>query len=191
MIMAVPECYASTANDWRGWLRGNHHKEKMVYLIKYKKHTGKPSLNNREAMDEAICFGWIDTTVKRLDGDRYRQCFVKRNENCRWSRNTLRYAKELIKRKKMTKAGMEMYLLGLRRPVIDHGLPKNPNVPADFARELLKHHQAKVYFEKLAPSYRRYSIYWIERAKRPETRKKRIDAAVQMLLVGKKPGSTA
>jgi len=175
----IKEFYAGTRRVWREWLRKNHNKEKKVYLIKYKKHTGKPSLTNKEAMDEAICFGWIDTTVKKLDDEKYRQCFVRRNKNSRWSNNTLRYAREMIKKRKMSKFGMKMYLEGLKKPVIDHGLPRDPEMPEDLKKELKKNRKALENFEKFAPSYRRYYIYWIEKAKRAETRKRRIKTVVE------------
>ena len=71
--------------DFRNWLIKNHDKEKRVKLILHKKHTGKGSPNAMELMKEAICFGWIDTTVNRLDEDRYIRTFVKRNKNSRWT----------------------------------------------------------------------------------------------------------
>lgn len=165
---------AKNRQEWRSWLEKNHEKEKKVFLIKYKKHTGKPSLNNREAMEEAICFGWIDTIVKRLDDERDQQCFVRRTDKSRWSSNTLSYAEDMVKQKKMAPAGMKRYLEGKNKPVIDHGLPKNPNIPEDLKKELEKSKKAKNNFDRMAPSARRVYIYWIEKAKRKETRKKRV-----------------
>ena len=178
--MEAQRIYAGTRKEWREWLRKNHKKEKKVYLVKYKKHTGKPSLNNREAMEEAICFGWIDTTVKRLDEERYQQCFVKRNDKSRWSNNTLSYARDMIKKKKMMKQGLEAYKKGVKKPTIDHGLPKNPETPDDLRKELRKH-KLEIIFKNLAPSARRYHIWSIEKAKREETRKKRIKETVKMV----------
>lgn len=173
--------------EWRAWLRKNHQKESKVYLVKYKRHTGKPTITNKEAMEEAICFGWIDTTIKRLDDERYQQCFVKRTQKSRWSHNTLRYAREQIKKRKMSKFGMKMYLEGLQKPVIDHGLPKNPNTPEDLKKALGKNLEK---FNQYAPSYKRYYIYWIEQAKRPETRLKRIKDVVQRTKDGRKPNES-
>jgi len=180
--------YAGTRKEWRNWLRKNK-KEKRVFLIKYKKHTGKPSLNNREAMEEAICFGWIDTTIKRLDEERYQQCFVKRTKNSRWSNNTQRYAREMIAKRKMTKEGLYWYQEGLKKPTIDLDLPKNPETPQELLQELKKVKAVKN-FEKFPPSSRRYYIHWILIAKRPETKEKRIKEVVKRTIENKKPNDT-
>jgi len=172
--MEDKKVYAGTRKEWRNWLRKNHKKEKKVWLIKHKKHTGKATLNNKETMEEAICFGWIDTTVKRLDDEKYMQAFVKRNEKSRWSNNTLKYAENMIKKGKMSKFGMEMYELGKKKPTLDHGLSKNPRIPVDLKKELSKNKKAEINFKNFSPSYRRHFICWIERAKRKETRLKRI-----------------
>lgn len=183
--MSIPTIEAGTRKVWRAWLQKNYNKEKKVHLISYKKHTGKPALTHRESMEEAICFGWIDTTLKRLDEDRFQRTFVKRTSKGKWSKNTLSYAEQLIKEKKMTKAGMEMYQHGLKNGVIDHGLPKNPATPKDLLTVMSP--EAKKFFTTLAPSYKRSYIYWIERAKLPETRKKRIQIVAQRAEEGKKP----
>lgn len=183
----VATVYAKDPKEWRAWLRKNHKTEKKVYLIKYKKHTGKPSVTSREAMEEAICFGWIDTTIKRLDDERYMQTFVPRTKNSRWSKNTLSYAKRLMGEKKMTKDGLKAYEEGRKKPVISMGLPKNPKTPDDLKKELEKSKKAKENFNNFAPSYRRFYIYQIVRAKRPETRQKRIREVVRRSRENKKP----
>jgi uncharacterized protein YdeI (YjbR/CyaY-like superfamily) len=173
--------------EWRRWLEENHDKENKIYLICYKKHTGKPTISHRESMDEAICFGWIDTTIKSLDDKRYMRCFARRNRNSRWSKATLSYAKRLIKEGKMAPAGIKMYKEGLRKPVIDHGLPKNPETPADLKKALEKSN-ALLFFTSLAPSYKRIYIYSVERVKRAETRTRRIEQVVERCKKGLKPG---
>ena len=99
--------------DFRKWLAKNHDKESKVSIILHKKHTGKKSPTHRELMDEAICFGWIDTTINRLDEDRYIRNFSKRTKNSKWSYNTISYGKELIKQGRMAPAGLKFYKEGL------------------------------------------------------------------------------
>tara|TARA_Y100000310_G_C20495566_1_gene721366 strand:+ start:114 stop:683 length:570 start_codon:yes stop_codon:yes gene_type:complete len=185
----VKEIYAKNRKEWRDWLAKNHNKEKKVHLIKYKRHTGKPALSHKESMEEAICFGWIDTTIKRLDEDRFRRTFVRRGKNARWSRATLGYAKKMIEEKRMTKAGMDAYELGLKKPPMDHFIrSKNPDTPKDLEKQLEKSKKAKEFFQNLAPSYKRYYIYWVESAKRQETKNKRIKEVFDRCKESKKPG---
>ncbi|MCB9359059.1 YdeI/OmpD-associated family protein [Candidatus Woesearchaeota archaeon] len=176
--METPEIYAGTSKEWREWLRKNHRKENKVYLIKYKKHTGKPSLNNNEAMDDAICFGWIDTTVKRLDDERYRQCFMRRTSKSRWSKNTIARAKRMIAAKKMSAFGLKMYKEGLTKPTIDHNLPRDPATPVELKKALGKDLKK---FEALSPSAKRLHIYMVLKAVRPETKQKRIKEIVSVI----------
>ena len=184
----IPTVHPKSRAAWRTWLAKNHNKKTKVALVKYKKHTGKPTISHQEAMDEAICFGWIDTTVNRLDDERYIRRFAKRTKKSRWSNATQRYAKRLIKEGRMTPAGLEAYQWGLKHPVIDHGLPKNPPIPADLKKALTKSKKAQQHFTHFAPSYKRFYIYWIEKAKLPETRKRRIADVYQRALENKKPG---
>jgi len=182
------KCYAQTRKEWRQWLKRNHEREKRVALVKFKRHTNKPALSHKESMDEAICFGWIDTTIKRIDEDRYERRFAKRTKKSRWSKATQSYARLLIKEGRMTEAGMKAFQDGLKKPVIDHGLPKNPATPNNLKKALAKNKKAEAFFKSLAPSYRRYYIYMVEKAKRPETKKKRIKEIVQKCKENKKPG---
>jgi uncharacterized protein YdeI (YjbR/CyaY-like superfamily) len=181
-----PQCYASNRKEFRDWFKKNHKNEDKVYLISYKKHTGKPSLSHKESMEEAICFGWIDTIIKRIDGEKYCRCFVKRKEKANWSKNTLSYAKKLIQEKKMTLQGLKAYERGLKRPVLNHNLPKNPPTPSELKLLLDKNKEARENFKNLAPSRKRLHIYWIEKAKRLETRNRRIKEVFRLIKKNKK-----
>lgn len=172
---------AKDREDWANWLKENHLKEEKVTLIKYKKHTGKPIINNKDAMTEAIRFGWIDTTAHRVDEDKYAQTFVKRNQNSRWSINTLACGKELISKGLMSEHGIKMYKEGLAKGAYDKGLPKNPDVPEDLIEILNKNPKAKGNFEKLSNSARKLHLRHIIRAKLPETREKRINNFIENL----------
>ena len=172
--------------DFRRWLTKNHDKENKVSLILHKKHTGKGSPSHRELMDEAICYGWIDTTIKRLDEDRFIRNFSRRNKNSSWSVNTLSYARDLIKQKRMTPHGLAFYSEGRKKKAYDHGVPKNPKLSADLKKELEKNKTAKKNFENLSPSSRKTYLRWIEYSKTSETRKKRINEVVKKMVEGKK-----
>ena len=178
--------------DFRKWLAKNHDKEKKIGLILHKKHTGKTSPSHKELMHEAICFGWIDTTIKRLDEDRFIRFFSRRTKNSTWSYNTLSYAKKLIKQKRMTPHGLTIYKEGLKKKPHDHGIPDSPNVPKELKEALDKNPKAKENFKNLAPSYRKTYLRWLFRAKQEKTRKKRIDTIVKNMAEGKgNPGLAA
>ena len=184
--MDVKKVIALDRNDFRKWLEKNHDKEKKVAVILHKKHTGKTSPSHRELMEEAICFGWIDTTIKKIDENKYLRYFAKRNKNSKLSDNTISYAKDLIKRKKMTKVGIEFYKEGLKKPTHDHGIPKNPDMPQELKKALEKNNKAMENFSKFSPSVKRTFYRWILRAKMPETKDKRIKQIISLASKKKK-----
>ncbi len=175
-----------TQAAWRKWLEKNHSEENEVYLVHYKKHTGKRAMTAQQAMDEAICFGWIDTTINRLDENRYRQKFVKRKKTGRWSKNTLKYGKRLIKEGKMSPTGMKAYKQGLKNPIIDHDIPENSKEIEKLKQSLAKNKKAKEFFDNVAPSHKKMWLRWLTRAKREETKDRRIAKIVELCSQGKK-----
>jgi uncharacterized protein YdeI (YjbR/CyaY-like superfamily) len=182
----IKQIYVSTIGEWRRWLEKNHTKESKIAVIRYKKHTGKPSPAYMELMHEAICFGWIDTTIKRLDEDRYLTNFSKRTDKSKWSNNTLRYAKELTKAGRMSEQGTKYYLEGLNKLPHDIGIPENPDVPIYLKQALSKNKIAKENFEKFTSSYKKTILRWLLHAKLQETKDKRIKAIVQIAKENKK-----
>ena len=177
---------AKNLADWRNWLKKNHLKKDKIILIKYKKHTGKPIIPSKDSMREAICFGWIDTTAKRIDEDRWATTYVKRNKNSKWSKNTLSYGKELLEKGLMSPFGIKMYKEGLLKGPHDEGIPDNPSVPKYLKEELKKDKIIKANFKKIAPSYKRTLLRWLLRAKLEETKKKRLNSIIQSLKKGTK-----
>jgi uncharacterized protein YdeI (YjbR/CyaY-like superfamily) len=172
--------YAKDLADWRRWLEKNHLKEDKVILIKNKKHTGKPLIHNMDSMKTAICFGWIDTTARRVDEDRYSVTYVKRNKNSRWSINTLSYGKELLKKGLMSPFGIKMYREGLQKKPHDADLPKNPRMPKEM-KKALKENKIFDKFMKLSPSVKKMYFRMFLRSKRPETKTKFIKQLVSNL----------
>lgn len=169
---------------WRRWLRQNHRREREIWLVCYNRHTGKPRIPYQDALEEALCFGWIDARVQRIDDERYAQKWTPRRPGSGWSELNRSIAQKLIKQRRMTKAGLEALTGRRAKPP-----PKRPAsllVPEDFerARRLNAHPWAN--FQAFAPSYRARYLGWIEGAKRDETSKKRIDEAVQLIAQGVK-----
>ncbi len=176
--------------DFSKWLAKNHDKEKKVGVIVHKKHTGKKSPSHHELMLEAISHGWIDTTLKRLDENRFVRFFAKRNKNSKWSYNTLRYGEELIKEGKMKPSGLKALEEGKKKKPHDFGLPENPDMPEELKKELSKNRKAKENFEKFSPTMKRTYYRWILRGKQKETREKRARAAAKLASENVKAGAS-
>jgi uncharacterized protein YdeI (YjbR/CyaY-like superfamily) len=181
-LKEVPFIVVYTVNDWRNWLEKNHLKEKKVGMISYKKHTGKGFISHRDAMEEAICFGWIDTTINRLDDNRFVRYFVKRGDKANWSKNTLSYGKKLMAEGRMSEHGVMRYKQGLMKKPHDYGIPNNPRMPGELKDSLIKDKKAMKNFEDFAPSTKKMFYRWILRAKTKETRMKRVDDVVKSAL---------
>jgi uncharacterized protein YdeI (YjbR/CyaY-like superfamily) len=172
-----------SVSKWRAWLSNNHATTTEIWLIFHKRHTGKLSVSYEDAVDEALCYGWIDSLIKRLDDDRYARKFTPRKPDSRWSTiNRQRYAN--------LKAAGRLKQPGLDRPpTAKSGDAPNPSqLPRYIAQALKKHPAAHTFFQSLAPSYRRQYIAWIDSAKQQPTKLKRLDQALRLLAAHQKPG---
>jgi uncharacterized protein YdeI (YjbR/CyaY-like superfamily) len=178
---------ARTADQWRKWLDEHHDSEPEVWLIFHKVHTGVGSIAYLDALDEALCFGWVDSLVKRLDGSRYARKFTPRRADSRWSTiNRKRYA--------ALKAAGRLKPGGITRAPTDRSSARPPRfqmpatVPRYIQAALRKQPAARRYFEGLVPSHRRQYVGWIESAKREETKARRLQEAIRLLAAGKPLG---
>lgn len=180
--------YLTDRKAWRTWLQRNHKKKKEIWLIYYKKRTGHSRIPYDHAVEEALCFGWIDSTVQKLDTERYAQKFTPRKSGSRWSRLNIQRARKMIKENRMTKAGL-MLLKEAEKQKVDIPIAKKKyTVPADLKRELAKNKKALKNFDNFAPSYRKLYVLWVLDAKKKETRKKRIRRVVERIARNEKPG---
>ena len=106
-ITVKQKLHVTDRESWRLWLEENHAREKEIWLIYFKKHTGKPRISYDDAVEEALCFGWIDSIVRKIDSDRYCQKFTPRREKSNWSRLNKQRVKKLLKTGRMEKPGLE------------------------------------------------------------------------------------
>lgn len=174
-----------TRREWREWLEEHHGAKSEIWLVFHKRHTGKPSISYDDAVEEALCFGWIDSIIRRLDDARYARKFTPRKENSRWSMiNRRRYA-DLQSRGLIAESGRKRAPTGRSA---DAPKPSVLTVPAYIEKELKINPRAWQFFQGLAPSYRRAYIGWIDSAKRQETKQRRLSEARSLLAAGKKLG---
>ena len=178
------------ATAWRAWLNENHLTEAGVCLVVRKKHAVNPGptlMSANERMRVAICFGWIDTTVRRLSEDEYVQQFVKRSSRSKWSLNTLRYAEEEHKLGRLSAFGFQMWKEGERKGAMDapvDGLSHDAVHP-DFEEALQSaSSKARKNWERTSASQRKMANRWINSAKRTETRACRIKATIDRARAG-------
>ena len=177
-----------TPEDWRSWLRGNHAKRKGIWLRFFKKASGVKSITYAEALDEALCFGWIDGQSKKYDAKSWLQKFTPRRSKSIWSKRNRERVAGLIKEKRMTAAGRKEIETARRdgRWEAAYDSPRKMQVPPDFLRALKKDKRAYAFFQTLNKA-NTYAIAWrLQTAKKPETREKRMQALLHMLGQGKK-----
>ena len=186
----MKEVYVSTRDAWRKWLAKNHNKSSGIWLVFYKKHTDRPSLDYDAVVEEALCYGWIDSIIKKLDGDRYARKLTPRKPDSCWSDLNKKRVKSLIRRKRMTKFGLERIEQAKQSGAWSQSnRPEIPtDIPAELEQALSKNSKAKTFFEQLAPSYRMQFIGWVASAKRQETRDRRVKESLELLKKGKKLG---
>lgn len=166
---------------WRAWLEANHATEKSLFLIIYHKESGVESVYYPEAVDEALCFGWVDSTPKKRDAHSYYVLFARRNPKSLWSAVNKTKVERLQAEGRMTAAGMQMVALAKQSgtwAALDE--VSALEVPADLANAFAKEPQARAYFDAFPRSARRGILEWIFTAKRPETRAQRIAETVRL-----------
>jgi uncharacterized protein YdeI (YjbR/CyaY-like superfamily) len=186
----MKELYLKNREEWRDWLNQHHDKSDGIWLVFYKKHTGKSTLEYDEMVEEALCFGWIDSIIKRIDDEKYVRKLTPRKADSRWSELNKKRVKKLKKQGLMTEAG-----IGKVKEAKASGLWDKADrsqmaldIPQELEIALAKNRKAKNFFDQLAPSYQKQYIGWIAIAKRQETKDLRIRESIALLEQGEKLG---
>lgn len=187
----MKQLFFETRQAWRQWLAEHHDQETEVWLVYYKKGSGKASIAYGASVEEALCYGWVDSLIKKLDEERYIRKFTPRADESNWSVSNVKRVEKMIAVGKMTAHGLRKVEAAKRL-----GSWQNPvqppkmdfELPPEFKAALQENPKARQGFEALAPSYQKRYIGWIATAKRPETRQKRLAEALQMLERGEKLG---
>ncbi|MFQ6084488.1 MAG: YdeI family protein [Candidatus Aminicenantia bacterium] len=186
----MKQLYVKTRDEWKNWLSKHHNRETEVWLIFFKKETRKPSIEYGAAVEEALCFGWIDSIIKKIDDTKYARKFTPRKDNSKWSELNKKRTEKMIREGRMTEFGLVKidaakkagYWDKLESPDISFDLP------LEFEQALAQNKKANENFKKLAPTYQKQYIGWIAVAKRQETKERRIKESIVLLQKGEKLG---
>jgi uncharacterized protein YdeI (YjbR/CyaY-like superfamily) len=179
---------AKDRDAWRAWLAKNHSTEKEVWVIFPKAHTGKRCMSYEDSVEEGLCYGWIDSLIKRIDDDSYARKFTPRTNHENWSDSNKRRIAKLLREGRMTAIGLAKvrYANPEQEPTPSKPkaklIPKTQTLPLFVERALKSNPKAWENFSQMAPSHRHQYILWIKMAKREETRDKRLKEAIQMIV---------
>ena len=184
MAAELTTLHVKTRRQWRSWLKKHHASSPGVWLVFYKAHTGVSSIPYEDMIREALCFGWIDSLVKRLDDNRYALKVTARRPSSKWSGINRKRCLELKSAGQLTPAGLAA------APTKNTYAPKPaiPELPGYIGKALRANPSAWKFFRELAPTYRRDFVVWIHIAKRPDTRARRLRESISLLAAGKKLG---
>jgi uncharacterized protein YdeI (YjbR/CyaY-like superfamily) len=171
----VETVFAKDRGEWRRWLAKNFARADEIWLVFYKKTSGKPTVSYDHAVEEALCFGWIDGMIKKLDEECYAQRFTPRKAKSAWSKSNIERVDRLIAEGKMTPAGLKAYHSTDRREVT----PLPVQMPKDLEERFRKQRAAWTNYQKFPPGYRRVTAGWVASAKKEETRVKRLDKLIE------------
>ncbi len=167
--------YPENQEQWRNWLIENHIQEKGVWLLQYNKKSGKSSITWSDAVDEALCFGWIDSLKKKIDEESFIQYFGKRKPKSTWSKINKQKIEKLISENRMFQAGLDCIIVAKENgswEILDS--VEELIIPKDLELELFARENATEFFQSLSKSAKKMMLQWLILAKRTETRQKRI-----------------
>ncbi|PCI00515.1 MAG: hypothetical protein COB81_08715 [Flavobacteriaceae bacterium] len=174
--------------NWRNWLELNHHKKEAVWLIFYKKKSPNYNLSWSDSVDEALCFGWIDSVKKTIDTEKYKQYFSKRKVKSNWSKVNKDKVASFIEQGLMQEEGFKSIEIAKQNgswTILDK--VEALVIPEDLKREFANYKGSMEYFESLSKSAKKILLYWVASAKRKETRQKRILEVVENASKNLKP----
>jgi uncharacterized protein YdeI (YjbR/CyaY-like superfamily) len=187
-VKSLPVKYFKTTGQWRKWLEKNYSKSDGVWLQFFKKDSGEKTITHTQALDEALCFGWIDGQANSFDEKSWLQKFTPRRAKSIWSKKNTQNVERLIESGRMHEAGLAEVEAAKAdgRWSRAYDSPKDMNMPEDFLKELSSNKKAQKFFESLNRT-NLYSIHWrLQTAKKPETRQKRMRLILEMLERGEK-----
>ena len=177
----------SSLADWRHWLAQNHDREQEVWLVYLKAARGKTNVDYESSVEEALCFGWIDSLIQKIDEEKYARKFNPRRVDSKWSETNKRRVVKVIREGRMTEVGMAKVTFDVNE--VDTGKPKSRRpavqMPEKMEQALKSRPGLWEAFQNISPSYRRNYILWLADARKPETFERRLQIMIDEVLAGK------
>jgi uncharacterized protein YdeI (YjbR/CyaY-like superfamily) len=187
--------YFRNREEFRNWLNKYHDSNPGIWVIFYKKHVNIECIEYNDVLEEALCFGWIDSLIKKIDDDKYARKITPRTNTQKWSELNKKKVLELIKEGKMTQAGLNKIDNYLKTGKVDWPINKSEvketkeiDIPDFITEELGRNEPALINFNKLATTYKRHYILWITNARKKETILNRLKESIGLLKENKKLG---
>lgn len=183
--------YIDSKDEWRSWLERNYNTEDEVWLVFNKVETGQPSIPYEDAVEQALCFGWIDSLIKKLNENQYARKFTPRRADSKWSVSNIKRVEKMIKAGLMTPHGLKLVETAKRKGTWDEPVQKprlDIKIHPDFVEALKEHPAAQKTFDDLSATHQKQYITWIGVAKRDQTRARRISESIELLTQGKELG---
>jgi len=189
---AEPEVIRPTTRaQWRAWLLAHHTRATGVQVVYPKKRSAVPGISYEEIVEEALCFGWIDGMLRRIDDESHMLRFTPRRPDSVWAASNKARVERLIAEGRMRPEGLALVEEAKRRGEWDRADEREDvsTVPDDLAEALARDATAREAWERLAPSMKKQYLYWISEAKRSETRARRVAETVRRTREGRRPGT--
>jgi uncharacterized protein YdeI (YjbR/CyaY-like superfamily) len=179
---------ATDRESWRAWLTANHAAVKEVWVLFPKKNTGQPCMSYEDSVEEALCFGWVDSIIKRVDDETYARKFTPRTDKVNWSEVNKRRVAKCIREGRMTEIGMAKIQYSESSKQSRPAIPKVVPVPSFMIKAMEAKPTALANFNALPPSEQRRYALWVTMAKRQETRERRLRESIEMLAANRRLG---
>jgi uncharacterized protein YdeI (YjbR/CyaY-like superfamily) len=177
----------SNLTDWRNWLEQNHDREQEVWLVYRKAGYGKANIDYEGSVEEALCFGWVDSIIQKIDEEKYARKFTPRRMDSKWSETNQRRVLKVIREGRMTEAGTAKITFDLN--AVNTSKPKPSGIPVRMPEKMEKALKSQPglweAFQNVSRSYRRNYILWLLDAKKPETFERRLQILMEEVLAGK------
>jgi uncharacterized protein YdeI (YjbR/CyaY-like superfamily) len=173
--------------NWRAWLEQHHDNEQEIWLVYFKAARDKTNIDYESSIEEALCFGWIDSIIQKIDEETYARKFNPRRMDSQWSETNKRRVIKVIREGRMTEAGMAKVTFNVNEVDASKPKPKRPTVqmPEKMEQALKSRPGLWEAFQKVSPSYRRNYILWLSDAKKPETFERRFQILADEVMDGK------